>query len=73
MKKVIALAVAGAFAFSSAAFAGGVGNDAAHACVDTELSDYVNNVGTCEGTPGSWASVRIGNTCVNTYADDFRC
>ena len=44
-----------------------------YTCVDTDLSHYVNNYGTCEGSPGSWVSVRIGATCVNTYADDFRC
>jgi hypothetical protein len=38
--------------------------------VDTDLSHYIDNYGVCEG--GSWASVRSGNTCVNTYPFDFR-
>jgi hypothetical protein len=42
-----------------------VHNASADVCVDTNLNDYIGNgTPSCEGQ--SWASVRVGSTCVNT-------
>lgn len=74
MKKTMTISFAAAAAVIAIAPVASADSSApAYVCVDTDLSHYVNNYGVCEGSPGSWVSVRIGATCVNTYADDFRC